>query len=343
MAKLRQALLSALLLPGADRPLRPLMRSRATIFMLHRFTDPGLGIEGTDPAALRRGLAWLRKAKYPLLPLHELFRGLASGTVPDRAVAFTIDDGYLDQATVAAPIFAEFDAPVTTFLTSGYLDRTLWFWWDRIEYAFDHTARKNAAVELGGAPLTYAWTSDAERRRAQRDFIERCKRVPDAEKHEAIGRLAAALEVEVPRLAPARYAPMTWDDARRVEKSGMTFGPHTVTHPIMARATDTQAPHEIAESWRRLQQELTRPDPIFCYPNGQPGDFGPREIAACRAAGLVGAVVGSAGYVDPGFFQKAPDNPFLVRRFSMPDQLPILAQYASGLERLKDLLRGTAA
>ncbi|MBK8005451.1 MAG: polysaccharide deacetylase family protein [Gemmatimonadetes bacterium] len=342
MVPLRHALLSTLLLPGADLPLRPLMRSRATIFMLHRFTDPELGIEGTDPAALRRALAWLRKANYPLLSLNELFLRLASGTVPDRTVAFTIDDGYLDQATVAAPIFAEFDVPVTTFLTSGYLDRTLWFWWDRIEYAFEHATRAAAEVELGGERLRYAWTTPQERRRAQGEFTERCKRVPDAEKHEGIGRLAAALEVELPQLAPARYAPMSWDDARRVEQGTMTFGPHTVTHPIMARATDPQATHEITESWRRLQQELPRPDPIFCYPNGQPGDFGPREIAACRAAGLVGAVVGSAGYVDPGFFQQAPENPFLVRRFSMPDQLPVLAQYASGLERFKDLVRGTA-
>ena len=54
----------------------------------------------------------------------------------NRAVAFTIDDGYVEQATVAAPVFAEFDCPVTTFVTSGFLDRALWFWWDQIEYVF---------------------------------------------------------------------------------------------------------------------------------------------------------------------------------------------------------------
>jgi peptidoglycan/xylan/chitin deacetylase (PgdA/CDA1 family) len=342
MPEIRRALLSTLLVPGADLPLRPFMRSRATIFMLHRFRDPALGIEGTDPEALRRALAWLRQRNYPLLSLNELFLRLASGTVPDRAVAFTIDDGYFDQATVAAPIFAEFDVPVTTFLTSGFLDRTLWFWWDRIEYAFEHTVRTGVELDVGTGELTYRWADPAERRRAQADFTERCKRVPDADKHEAIARLAQALDVELPVLAPERYAPMSWDDARRVERSGMTFGPHTVTHPIMAQTSDRQAEHEIAESWRRLQAELSRPDPIFCYPNGGPTDFGPREIQACRKAGLLGAVVGTPGYADPAFFRQSPESPYLVRRFSLPDELPLMAQYACGLERVKDLLRGGA-
>lgn len=39
-------------------------------------------------------------------------------------------------------MFAEFDCPFTTFLTTGFLDRTLWFWWDRIEYVFCHAVRR---------------------------------------------------------------------------------------------------------------------------------------------------------------------------------------------------------
>ena len=33
------------------------------------------------------------------------------------AVVFTMDDGYFDQATVGGAIFAEFDCPVTTFVS----------------------------------------------------------------------------------------------------------------------------------------------------------------------------------------------------------------------------------
>ncbi len=29
---------------------------------------------------------------------------------------------------------------------------------------------------------------------------------------------------------------MSWDQARLCEERGMTFGPHTVTHPILSRA-----------------------------------------------------------------------------------------------------------
>src|SRR4030095_7304130 len=117
-------------------------------------------------------------------------------------VAFTLDDGYEDQATVGAPIFAEYDCPVTTFVTTGFLDRELWFWWDRIEYVCRHTKRPRVTVRLGSSPVSYRWEKAGERLRAQLDFIERCKEVPDAEKHAGMQALAADAEVELTQHAP---------------------------------------------------------------------------------------------------------------------------------------------
>jgi len=98
----------------------PFKRGRGTIFMLHRFTDHDLGSTGHDPSLLRSALAYLRRERYELVSLTELFRRLGEGASRvDRAVAFTMDDGYLDQATVAGQIFADFDCPATTFVTTG--------------------------------------------------------------------------------------------------------------------------------------------------------------------------------------------------------------------------------
>ena len=86
-----------------------LLRGRGVIFMLHRIRNKDLGVEGQDPEALRAGLAYLRARGYELVALEDLMRRLAADAPPVRgAIAFTIDDGYFDHASVGAPIFAEF-------------------------------------------------------------------------------------------------------------------------------------------------------------------------------------------------------------------------------------------
>lgn len=321
---------------------RPLMRTRAAVFMLHRFRMPDADVEGHDPAAVRRGLELLRRERYDFVSLTALYDDLLHGRAHDRpTVAFTIDDGYVDQVQVGAPIFAEFDCPVTTFVTSGFLDRALWFWWDRIEQVFRTTTRRAIDVPLGDTMLSY--TLGDARDAAQADFTARCKEVPDAVKHVAIEALATAADVELPDAAPERYAPMTWDELRAAERGGMSFAPHTVTHPILSRTSDAQSRHEITESWRRVREEAAEPVPVFCYPNGRRSDFGDREIETMRALGLVGAVVGETGYAQrlDKAAARAAGDPFRVRRFAFTGDDRELLQVVSGVEVVNQLLRGS--
>jgi peptidoglycan/xylan/chitin deacetylase (PgdA/CDA1 family) len=151
--------------------------------------------------------------------------------------------------------------------------------------------------------------------------------------------LAAAAEIELPEQVPAKYAPMTWEQLRTAESRGMSFGPHTVTHPILARATEVESGREIRESWERLRQMAHDPVPVFCYPNGQLADFAERELSVLRELKFAGAVVGTYGHASVADFAK-PSGSFKVRRFGLPDDLPHVAQCVSGIERLKELMRG---
>lgn len=338
---LKQKLLEVLTLPGVTRPFAPLMRGRASIFMLHRFADPANGIAGRDPGSVRRVLEYLRRERYEIVSLGELFERLAGhGPPADRTVCFTQDDGTLDQATVAAPLFAEFDAPVTTFVVTDYLDGKLWLWWDQIEHLFEHTARRSVDVTLGGKALRFGWENPGERARAQEDFTQRCKRVPDPEKHAAIARLAAALEVPLPDKPPQRYAPMTWDQLRACEAKGMSFGSHTVTHPILSMTDDAQSERELTVAWERVRAEAKDPVPIFCYPNGLPEDFGPREVRTLTRLGFRGAVTAlPQRYARVSEFRSDGASPFSVPRLDFSERLPYVVQSVSGLRVVKEALR----
>lgn len=338
----RRLFLRVLGAPGVAARLPLLLRDTSVVFMLHRFRDPSRGVDGLDPHALRRALAWLRREGFDLLPLDDLLRRAAGDGAPPRAVAFTVDDGYLEQATVAAPIFAEFDCPATVFVTTGFLDGALWLWWDRVSFVLRQTGRRRLALDAGGARVAYELGRPEQRTWATRDFAERCKAIPDEERVRAVERLAEEAEVEVPRSPPAEYLPMSWDQLRACERAGIRFGPHTVTHPVLSRTSDERSRREIAGSWERLREEARDPLPVFCYPNGTDADYSAREIATLRELGLAGAVSARFGYLSAAGLRGGADAAFRVPRLPFPEGGEDFLQYVSGVERLKQVLRGEA-
>jgi hypothetical protein len=154
--------------------------------------------------------------------------------------------------------------------------------------------------------------------------------------------LAISADVDVPHAPPSRFAPMTWDDLRRCEGMTMTFGPHTVTHPVLSRTSDVQSSYEVAESWNRLQSEARNPVPIFCYPNGRPGDYTDRETRFLAELGFLGAVTVSLGYADAAKVRGGGLERFRIGRFAYPDSVDDLLVLVSGAERLKQIVRGEA-
>lgn len=315
--------------------LRALGRGLLSIFTLHRFTDPEDGVVGHDAAALRDHLAYLRRHRYRLLSMSDVLRLLDEGDSESRtpAVVFTVDDGYAAFARIAAPIFAEYDCPVTLFVPTGFLDGQLWLWWDRAAYLFSHTRRCSLLLGLGSERRPYGWSTPWEWDVARQDVLDRLERVDASEREAAIADLSEQLDVDLPAKPPPAFAPISWDDVRRIAKLGVTFGPHSVTHPILPLASDEACTWEIEESYRRLRQETDACVPVFCYPAGKAGR---RELEAAQRAGLRAAVTTVPDYAAPhGGREWGPLRRFALPRFPYPDDRAHLVNMVAGLARLK--------
>jgi len=331
-------------------PIRTLLRHRnrglGIVFMLHRFRtrDSETG-PGHRAVHLRNFLEYIRARGFPVLPVDELLRGMRTGEIErGPSLAFTLDDGYHDQAEVAAPIFAEFGFPATIYPVVDFLDGRIWLWWDRLEYVLRETDRPRAQVDLGSrGAFEFALGAQDERRRAVTDLTQRMKELGAAERDDVIECLAEACGVDIPSKPPSRYAPMSWDQARDLEPRGITFGAHTLSHPILSRECAEVSAREIAGSWERIQREVTRPMPVFCYSNGRPIDFGEREIRTVRELGLEAALAADAGYVhakgtrryatltrlaEPG---ETELDLFRIPRYSLPAIRPTRVRMVSGL------------
>lgn len=331
-SRLRYGLLRALTCVPIDALWTAFLGARCTILMFHRFDGSG---DHHSAASFRQMLRYLRNRRYVLVDLEVVIRAILDGVpLPRRAVAITCDDGYEEHFEVALPILAEFDVPATFFLTTGFTDGKLWLWWDQLEYLLIHSRRPGIDLTVNGARFHYDLSNGPARAWAAQDLTERCKAVSNGLLIRTIQAASRAVECDLPTAPPPEYRPLTWDQARIAERFGVRFGPATVSHPVLSRLDAAAAAYEIEYSWQRICAELTRPTPIFCYPNGKNADFGPREIQLCAAAGLLGAVTAEPGYVAPGAQTKSPHAPYLVPRFSGPENLPQLVRLTSGLQVL---------
>lgn len=301
-----------------------------SVFTLHRFAVPDLGVPGHDPAEVADTLAQLRRHRIPILKLQEVVDAVHVGrSLPRRAAVFTVDDGYFDFAEFGAPIFASFDCPVTVFLVTGFLDGTCWLWWDKIRYIMTNGSPRVAAClsssggRVTGAEDRIAWSAGVS---------AAMTRIPHAEIAGLTSFLAEQGEVVLPERPPEASRPMTWDAVRALQGGLVAFGPHTITHPILPNTETSVAAHEIHGSWNRLREMLTDPLPVFSYPNG---DHGPREVGLVRAAGLVDAVSTVPTYLKADKGPQDPEVAFRIPRFPYPDQTEGLVLTVSGFRRIQ--------
>ncbi len=114
----------------------------------------------------------------------------------------------------------------------------------------------------------------------------------------------AGLVRERTRAAPeqmARYCLLSWEQAREMERSGLvSFGGHTRSHPILARAPLAKARSEIEGCRQDLQRELGEGTRHFAYPNGEQTDFNENVKALVRQTGFASAVCARRGTCGQG-------------------------------------------
>lgn len=342
---MKQALQSVVVSLASYAPLARVLGqvagARAAIFMMHRFRHPERGHHaGHDPEAVRRDLEFLRANGYRVMPVADIVRAVREGATRTlrRAVAFTLDDGYVDQAEIAAPLFAEYDCPATTFVTTGFVDGRVWMWWDKLEYALLRTKADEVDVTIGGVRFRDSWGSRNERLRSRARIAERMKASLSVDLHDAAASIAHHLGVELPEAAPGEYRAMSPAELATAEKFGMRFGPHTVTHPLLASLDDAHVEREIEGSWARVRELAARPVPVFCYPNGTGIDYGAREMGIIERLGFDGALAATPGAV-------CDDHARGIARFGLPryaysETTSGLVQQVSGIERIKARLRG---
>ncbi len=326
--KLKNMLIHSLTTPTISNIASRILGCGIPIFILHRFESDSCS--GTSPSHLHRCLQYLSGNGYTFISLEKLITSLKNNVqLPPKSVVFTIDDGFADQVEVAAPIFLEFNCPVTIFLITGMLDGELWPWDDKVSHLINSTKKQSIDFMLAGELITLQLNTQNAKRRATRVIRDAMKMQPGENINDALNQLERTTDVTLPNTPPNDFRPMTWDMAREYESKGIVFAPHTVSHRILSKLNADNAESEIATSWHRIKTELNSPSPIFSYPTGRYCDYGPREIDLIKKLGLIGAV---STYPAQVGVTKNPDKYlYQLPRLGFPSSLAELAHDSSWL------------
>ena len=180
----------------------------------------------------------------------------AGGTLPDRSVWITFDDGRPDVVEHGLPELCRRGMPATLFVCGGLVDGPSPFWWSTVEAAL-----ADGPVEFGGR----TWTD--------RRLVTHLKTIEDGRRREFLELLAptGAIDTSVGRAHLEQ-----WLDA------GLEVGNHTWDHPCLDRCDTSEQRHQILKTHTYLTGLLGAPPTLFAYPNG---DVTGAAKSALREAG----------------------------------------------------------
>lgn len=228
----------------ARRRKRGAQRGEVRVLVLHRVGAPGAGPQPlTMPhLAFRKMLAGLTR-RYRVADLDACLQAVERGDSRPH-VLLTFDDGHCDQAEQAWPLLRAAGCSAIFFPTTSFLDGEP-LWWEVVAASLG----TNRGDHFGTAAETE---------------IARLKTLSATRRREQVGVLLNSLDNDA-----QLGRPMSWDQVRRMAGEGAAFGSHGVHHLILPRCSDAEMENELAESRRRLEEEIGREVEAFACPDAQ--------------------------------------------------------------------------
>lgn len=263
----------------------PPVAAACTVLLYHRVCPPAdaatLDAELViAPAVFAQQMAELRARCNPL-SLAQLQAALeGDAPLPPRAVLVTFDDGYRDLYDHALPALEANGVPAVVFVTTGFIQGEVTFWWDELGLALRHATVE--ALELPMLERRQALTSAAQKRAAYRALEKILYPRDTAAQRQILGAVWQAAK-PAPRAREAlsqRFA-LSWEQMRAMGAAGIAFGAHTRTHPSLGRVLSALTPDTRA-SWLEselesprvaLEAALQQPVTAFAYPYGLAADW----------------------------------------------------------------------
>jgi peptidoglycan/xylan/chitin deacetylase (PgdA/CDA1 family) len=257
------------------------------ILLYHRVNDDRDPFFPATPANVFSEQISYLADKYRVMRLDEAIERMKKKDIPYNAIVITFDDGYKDNFLNAFPILKQLSVPATIFLTTDVISTGRFLWHDRVFSAFRET-QVSRLEKWYGMEREYPLTTLEEKLSAKRAVLEYVWDLDEQQRSLSVDRLLEVLQVE--NLTDSGGLMLNWDEIRVMQRHGIDFGSHTVTHPILSRLPDDRSWMEIAESKRVIEEQLGKQVRALAYPVGRKTDFNDVTKMLVRKAGYTCAL-----------------------------------------------------
>jgi peptidoglycan/xylan/chitin deacetylase (PgdA/CDA1 family) len=244
------------------------------------------------PELLEQRLRSLQAMRCSVLPLSEGIERLYAGTLPDRSVVVTFDDGYHDFVEAAHPLLKQYNVPATVYLPTLHCgDRAPIFSLCASYILWKARGARVSVPEIDPDPIDLRSAGGREHALAAVNTVARHDQLTHEGQQRLLRTLAERLEIDFDAIVQKRLLQiMDPEDATRLAGEGVDIQLHTHRH---------RTPHDRIkfideiETNRDRIEELTGTDPRhFCYPSGA---YEPEFLPWLAETGVI-----SATTCDPG-------------------------------------------
>lgn len=311
---------------GGFAPFHNLNQRKVLILMYHRFSEEPHPYKISEEE-FESHLIYLAKHNN-VLTLDEFVEAKLKGEeLPPNSAVITIDDGYSDAYDIAFPLLKKYKMPATLYAITDFVDGKIWLWTDLMRYLLLTSEAGFFSYEHPNGELVESELEDDLQKLEFAGSVNSIlKKLPDNEKDFRIREIAESLEVKIPEKPTRSFAPITWEQAREMDKSWVSIESHTVTHPILPNVDKTQLEFELTHSKERLEKILERKVEHFCYPNGSLDET---VRQATEDAGYKSATTTEYG------FNNGRSDMFLLKRIDASPNIANFAQSVSGFEQMR--------
>jgi len=308
---------------AGDKRTGSVFSPKSAILCYHRIGTRGVPLySGLPRSVFEQQIAYLRK-HYRIISLEELLteRESAKNNVP--GVVITFDDGYADLYSEAFPVLRQYEVPATIYLVAGAIQSGEIPWYDRIFVAFQVAPADKLMQELG-LPDAIRLETPKQRLVAAARYIFTLRTLRDAERRERCDSLQRRFPLP---LDPIMNRMLTWSQIREMQSAGISFGSHTMSHPMLSKLNSRELLYELRDSRNVIENELQRPVPDFSYPFGTWDSFNGETCAQLAALHYRSAVSSIPG------LNTEETSPLALRRVTYCETSS-LAIFAARLGRL---------
>lgn len=318
------------------------LRRKAVVLMYHRvLTDEEysrnfcMGGIAVKTRTFEKQMKFLKENFRILSP--EEFLPRLQGRIPfeTKCCLVTFDDGWKDNFINAFPILKENKIPGLIFLSTGFIGSNRRFWQE-------HLIATLSALRLEKCDPSKKLDkrcSEGEKERIRKilgcdenAFREEISLFVASQKKKKITQIEEMITLLDQGLDPSdgkeaeETVFLNWQEIGMMDKGGVRFGSHGVSHQILPLLETKEIEKEVSESEAVIESRLGNKIWAFSYPNG---DYNEKVLSAVNNHGYKIAFGTEPGPIASG------DNPFMLRRRNihedMTDSIPMFLARIAGL------------